>query len=208
MPTTAPGATAWARSTVIEPGPHPQSSSRIPARRCGVRNVATWPVRRAKTARLHSASTRYGRSFRGVESDTCSASAFHRTEMIVVGTLPEPPPQQHDIWRLPPERSVERLGITPNVGDQDATTPSGQLSLGMLDKGFPNTTASRLRRDNEFAEVGPETTIVGTDEARDHRFFFPYERQVAGVPETLCQGLVGPIGLPESWLCFHQPSNG
>jgi hypothetical protein len=67
----SPGVTAWARSTVMEPGPHPQSRRRIPGRRYWRKNAAPAPVRRANTARLQASSTWYGRSVPGCGSDMC-----------------------------------------------------------------------------------------------------------------------------------------
>lgn len=96
----------------------------------------------------------------------------------------------------------------PDVRDQDTATSPCKLGLYSLDEIPADAPASRPLRDDQFAQVGPEAEVVGTDKAGDRGVVLPHQRQVARRLDTFRQSRVGPITLPESGLRLHQPANG
>jgi hypothetical protein len=116
--------------------------------------------------------------------------------------------EKDDIGRLPSQRAIERFRVSPHVGDHDTATSSSKFRLNALDEALSDPSTSSSFGDDELAEVCPKPEVMGTGKADDPGVVFPDERQAPSRVDTLVDGRVRPMTLPEPGLRLHQPANG
>ncbi len=130
-----------------------------------------------------------------------------RSSALLAGLRIERAPEKDNIGRLPPEGTVERLGLMPNVRDEESAASPDQLSPDALDEALSDTSASRFSGNDEFAQVRPKPEVMGTNKANDPAVVFPTKRQAVRRVDPLPHRRIGPMALPKPGLRFHQPAN-
>ena len=86
-------------------------------------------------------------------------------------------PEKDNIGRLPSQRAIKRLRVTPDIRDQDAASSPSNFRLNVLDEALPDPPASSSFGDDDLAQVRPKPEIVGTGKADDSGVVFPDDRQ-------------------------------
>src|SRR6185369_5834407 len=104
----------------------------------------------------------------------------------------------------PTPANVEGFCVMPDVRDQDAAASPSKLGLYSRDEVPADALASRALRDDQLAQVCPETQVVRTDKARDRGVVLPDQRQVTRGLNGPRQGRIGPITVPKTGLRLHQ----
>jgi len=138
----------------MEPGPHPQSTSRIPARSSGARNAPAAPVRRASTARLHSSSVWYGRSLpgRGSGMQPFCCPNVRRTRSSHMRRTRHPPQLAVNDYTVPLRR-------VPRIRSYGKSSPRTGCGFGEAESGRPAEAPASTR-----------ASCRGNRPARDHRW--------------------------------------
>ncbi len=108
---------------------------------------------------------------------------------------------------LPTEASIEGLCIPPNVRDQNSLIPAAETFFDRPHQAGSDAVMLLSGVHNQFAQVSPESKIMGADETKNLTVVFPHKCQSTRESYCIGNGLIGPPGLPESWDCLHQGSN-
>jgi hypothetical protein len=85
--------------------------------------------------------------------------------------------EENGIWWSPTERSVERLRILPNVSDKHSPIPTAEGVLDRPHQAGPDAATAVPGINDQFAQVCPESEIVGAHETKNLTVVFPHKCQ-------------------------------